>query len=906
MEERSRTNRIIRKSQRGDGLTHLEMPHSTLEASVSAGLRAEPSPVNASSASLAAAAAVAASARPAGSVTSPPSGGTTGAAPGATAAGDAEAPEAHWARVLGEIEILSQLDRPHLEDLAQLAAMRHVKRGERLRAPHAPAAALTVVLKGEVALWRSEDERRRTADGPDLASRLGAGFVASLAAAEGSGGGVVDAFAAGFAAGSEPTPQDETSGIGSWAGDTGGAGGFGGNPSRREAAPTPIRVFGAGCRCSSFLDLLLGLLTPASCLPMPQAFAGLGGPPAHASHPSVLAASAAGPCSILEISADALAQLAQRNRALVQGLAEVVLLRLSLVTCDALASYIELPLHLSPKPALPPPPPPPQGGWRARAAEMHAAGIPKGETATRGHAGGSGGASSSCGNGMGLSLGNSLAGLMAPAGGAGQRGPVWAGEVGAGAGSAASASATKGCADSPAPAPTPAGPANARAALLAHACKWVRSALHVSPEDDLPAELLYLAPGESYFPAAHAPTVLVHLWGRARAQPVPLPGAEGGEPKQNTSGDGGGGRDAGSGVAGQPPPPPHVPALGEVRKGARWLSAGEVLGLRSVLTRQHLAEGVAVPGGGKPTRAGVGASLGSSPGSPVPAGAPFCRPAGLTPGAEAGGGGGGSSRSSGASGSRSSGHNGGSGGSVLASVAAGLASVDVSGTGNAGRSAPEPSPTGAECGAFLLVLSTAALRSLCRRRPAVLLRLGAMLLHSLPPLLWTLDHCVEWRVLRSGDHAEVPTEEVVVLVLCGRLRIFPCAPTKDSTEQQGAPVAADEMRGSELLGPRDSYGEDDVLLCKPQARRAIAVRDTQLIYLSGEKALPQHPDFAPDFALTPRAHTSRSHSRSSTSRAHASRFSLPFTPCVHTFRFRLGLHSAPPAGGASAACSLHP
>ncbi|EOD12502.1 hypothetical protein EMIHUDRAFT_120102, partial [Emiliania huxleyi CCMP1516] len=323
LKRRSRTNRIIRNDEQGGGLTHLEVPrhpHASGPADLSPDLAAADGVSSAGGA-----AAVGSSSSGAGS------GGGGGVRSAAAAAAEAAAAaaaaeprtpadglEAHWARVLSSVEVLSQLDGQHLAALAALATVRKYQRGDRLRSPHQ--------------------------------ARISAG-ISAAAESGGSGGNVVDAIAAGLAAASGP--QDEAA------------------PSAEAA---PLRTFRAGSRCSSFLDLLHALTTPVAgfvpALPFRSASAA-----SAAAAPGVLAASSS--ASLLEIPTEALRRpaernllgtalhrLAERNRPLAFGLVEVVLLRLALVTCDTIASYIELPPALCPKPALAAPPSLP-GAWRA-------------------------------------------------------------------------------------------------------------------------------------------------------------------------------------------------------------------------------------------------------------------------------------------------------------------------------------------------------------------------------------------------------------------------------------------------------------------------------------------------------------------------------------------------------------
>ena len=86
-------------------------------------------------------------------------------------------------------------------------------------------------------------------------------------------------------------------------------------------------------------------------------------------------------------------------------------------------------------------------------------------------------------------------------------------------------------------------------------------------------------------------------------------------------GGGGGGAEPEAAEGGGQAAAPEVPALGEVRKGTRWLVPGEILGLRSIITRQPVSEAVVVPpaageggGGGGGSGGGGGGGGGSGGG----------------------------------------------------------------------------------------------------------------------------------------------------------------------------------------------------------------------------------------------------------------------------------------------------
>lgn len=319
--------------------------------------------------------------------------------------------------------------------------------------------------------------------------------------------------------------------------------------------------------------------------------------------------------------------------------------------------------------------------------------------------------------------------------------------------------------------------------------------------------LLHLRPGEAFTPSPRAPKVLVHLWGKVRALPAAAKATGASHAGSSAldfddaTAEAVGHYGARFGAQSTPQAVPALGALGalgEVRGGARWLSPGEVLGLRSVVTRQPLAGAVGVP----PALArGAG---------------------GCSAGAAAEGGGG------------------------------AVAENDKGDKGDMG----DKGAFLCDKGAFLLVLSADSLRSLSRRRPQCLLRLSSLLLQwvpelnlnartfgagsapktytedadaptalrSVPPLLWLLDHCVEWRVLRSGAVADASREPAVVIVQSGRLRLLPGVEGESGHHRHheaGAGGGGAHAAASELLGSRDSYGEEDVLLGNQPAHVAV-------------------------------------------------------------------------------------
>ena len=79
-------------------------------------------------------------------------------------------------------------------------------------------------------------------------------------------------------------------------------------------------------------------------------------------------------------------------------------------------------------------------------------------------------------------------------------------------------------------------------------------------------------------------------------------------------GGGGGGAEPEAAEGGGQAAAPEVPALGEVRKGTRWLVPGEILGLRSIITRQPVSEAVVVPPAAGEGGGGAGGGGGSGGG----------------------------------------------------------------------------------------------------------------------------------------------------------------------------------------------------------------------------------------------------------------------------------------------------
>ena len=228
--------------------------------------------------------------------------------------------EAGWAETLANVEALRHLESRALDELARHAAPRELRRGERLRAhggaegggdgaPPAPVA-LTVVVRGEVLAWLPGTEPP------------------------------------------PPSPLLRTSSTkrGSRHGDGDGDGVGGARPLRR---------FGAGSRCSAFLELLDAI---GSGNEGEKDAGGGGGNDASSAKGGEVAAAAAAAggggdgvvltagadCLVLEIGADALRRLAATHRLLAQALVEMVLTRFARLTCGALREYLGLPRSLVP------------------------------------------------------------------------------------------------------------------------------------------------------------------------------------------------------------------------------------------------------------------------------------------------------------------------------------------------------------------------------------------------------------------------------------------------------------------------------------------------------------------------------------------------------------------------------
>jgi len=142
LKRRSRTNRIIRNDEQGGGLTHLEVPrhpHASGPADLSPDLAAADGVSSAGGAAAVGSSSSGAGSGGGGGVRSAAAAAAEAAAAAAAAAEPrtpADGLEAHWARVLSSVEVLSQLDGQHLAALAALATVRKYQRGDRLRSPH--------------------------------------------------------------------------------------------------------------------------------------------------------------------------------------------------------------------------------------------------------------------------------------------------------------------------------------------------------------------------------------------------------------------------------------------------------------------------------------------------------------------------------------------------------------------------------------------------------------------------------------------------------------------------------------------------------------------------------------------------------------------------------------------------